>query len=115
MNYIGYSYKLDDEVSDSGLAHSRNDNVVNLIGRIICENRRVLFLYMEHETDQPNLIEPTEQSTIAGAFELCLVVRGGVSDSGVGKGVGGRGGTPLIMIFINDYETFSVNSDDSAD
>lgn len=57
MNYTGYWYKLDDEVSNNGLAYIRNDNdVINLIGRILMENRRVLHLYVELETDQPDLI-----------------------------------------------------------
>jgi hypothetical protein len=87
MNYIGYWYKLDDEVSDNGLAHIRNDNdVVNLIGRILTENRRVLHLYVEHHTDQSNLIEPTDQ--LAEPSELCLAVGEGLLDAGVEKVVG---------------------------
>lgn len=63
MNCIGYWYKLDNEVSDHGFAHIHNDNdVVHLIGRIICENRRVLHLYVEHEINLPNLIEPTNRT-----------------------------------------------------
>jgi hypothetical protein len=94
MNYTGYWYKLDDEVSYNGLAYIRNDNdIVNLIGRILTENRRVLHLYVEHETDQPDLIEPTEQPVEAS--ELCLVVGEDSSDDA-------------------DYEPSSKESDDAS-
>jgi hypothetical protein len=40
-------------------------------------------LYVENETEQLDLIEPTEQPI--EAFELCLVVQEGVQDASVEK------------------------------
>lgn len=93
------------------LARICNDNdVVNLIGRIICKNRTVLHLYVEHETDHPDLIEPTKQSTVVEAFELCLVVGKGVSDSSVGKEVGEDS-----FDSDTDYEASSRDSENNAE
>lgn len=83
---------------------------VNLIRRIICKNRTVLHLYVEHETDHPDLIEPTKQSTVVEAFELCLVVGKGVSDSSVGKEVGEDS-----FDSDTDYEASSRDSENNAE
>jgi hypothetical protein len=60
-NHSGFWCKLDDEWSDNGLHHIRNDSdVIELIGMIQTKNTRVLHLYVDHETDVADLIDPTE-------------------------------------------------------
>jgi hypothetical protein len=82
-----YWYKLDDEWSVNGLSHIRNDSdIITLIDRILTENRSVLHLYIDHETDVPDIFDPTEQPT---DVEILRVGdEGDVGDAYVEKGVG---------------------------
>jgi hypothetical protein len=101
-NYSSYWYKLDDEVSDKGLSHICNDSdVITLIGRILTDNRKVLHLYVDHETDEADLIDPTEQPI--DASEFCLLDGGGVQD-GVVEGVGEEN--------LSDYDTTDAEYED---
>jgi hypothetical protein len=85
-----YWYKLDDEWSVNGLSHIRNDSdIITLIDRILTENRSVLHLYVDHETDVPNIIDPTEQP--ADVEILSVGDDRDVGDAYVEKGVGNDG------------------------
>jgi hypothetical protein len=82
-----YWYKLDDEWSVNGLSHIRNDSdIITLIDRILTENRSVLHLYVDHETDVPDIIDPTEQP--ADVEILRVGDEGDVGDAYVEKRVG---------------------------
>lgn len=89
-NHSGFWCKLDEEWSDNGLYHIRNDSdVIELIGMIQTKNTRVLHLYVDHETDVADLIDPTEQPT---DIERGVGEDGVIEDANVERGVGGKGG-----------------------
>jgi len=81
-----YSYKLDDEWSVNGLSHIRNDSdIITMIDWMLTENRSVLHLYVDHDTNVPNLIDLTKQPP---DVEILRVGdEGDVGDAYVEKGV----------------------------
>jgi len=89
-NHSGFWCKLDNEWSDNGLHHIRNDSdVIELIGMIQTKNTRVLHLYVDHETDVADLIDPTEQPA---DVERGVGEDGVIEDANVERGVGDKGG-----------------------
>jgi hypothetical protein len=86
-NRSDYWYKLDDEWSVNDLSHIRNDsNIITMIDQILTENRSALHLYVDHQTDVPDLIDPTKQP--ADVEILRVGDEGDVGDAYVEKGVG---------------------------
>jgi hypothetical protein len=86
-NRSDYWYKLDDEWSINGLSYIRNDSdIITMIDRILTKNRSVLHLYVDHQTDMPDLIDPTKQPP---DVEILRVGdEGDLGDAYVEKGVG---------------------------
>jgi hypothetical protein len=112
-NHSGFWCKLDNEWSDNGLHHIRNDSdVIELIGMIQTKNTRVLHLYVDHKTNVAGLIDPTEQ---LADVERGVGEEGAIEDANVEKGVVNEGSVEDASVEEGVGEKEGVGEDSSDD